>query len=256
MKVQSLRWLRIGVLALTLFAVVALMLANSVAHASSLGSSTPPPNATVETDTSAPSRPSACGDATESATPVRLSKDQTNEAKSIAQEHMSEIDATTILDWEKANVAVASEGKVWVTAAPVSDPKETPQNFEFYRIAVDLELSEVVNVQTYRIGQFDPATGQYESWMLSDGDLLWHGHVDKEGNTTTAPDSPMDPAFQTQGACEWGVGALCGTGGAATCYGVCLGLGFVNGLAGLGCASVCGLIGALGCTGATNAICK
>lgn len=30
----------------------------------------------------------------------------------------------------------------------------------------------------------------------------------------------------------------------------------LNGLAGLGCASVCGLIAALGCTGATNAICK
>ncbi|WP_353959226.1 halocin C8-like domain-containing protein [Corynebacterium auris] len=66
----------------------------------------------------------------------------------------------------------------------------------------------------------------------------------------------MDPTFQTRGACEWGVGALCGTGGAAGCYEVCLGLGFVNGLAGLGCASVCGLIATLGCAGATNAICK
>lgn len=257
MKVQSLHWIRIGILTLALVATIALMLTNSAAYASSLNNGDSlQPNAAAETNTPEPSRPSSCGDVSDTAPLEQLSEGQTNEAKSIAQEHMSGIDSATILDWGKADVAIASKEKVWVTVAPATNPEGSTQKFEFHRIAVDLELSEVANVQTYQIGQIDPATDQHETWMLSDGELLWHGYVDREGNTTTASDSPMDPAFQARGACEWGVGALCGTGGAAGCYGICLALGFVSGWAGLGCATVCGLIGALGCTGATNAICK
>lgn len=55
--------------------------------------------------------------------------------------------------------------------------------------------------------------------------------------------------------CETAVTALCGTGGGAACYGVCVGLGFVAGAAGLACAAVCGTVAALGCAGAVNAIC-
>jgi halocin C8-like bacteriocin domain-containing protein len=61
---------------------------------------------------------------------------------------------------------------------------------------------------------------------------------------------------QAAGLCEWAVGVLCGTGGAAGCFGACTAIGIVTGPGGLGCATVCGLIAALGCVGATDVICN
>nr|WP_068982960.1 MULTISPECIES: hypothetical protein [Lysinibacillus] len=55
--------------------------------------------------------------------------------------------------------------------------------------------------------------------------------------------------------CEWVVGALCGTGGEIACFALAAALGITPGVGGLTLAGVCGLIGALGCTGATLAIC-
>lgn len=69
----------------------------------------------------------------------------------------------------------------------------------------------------------------------------------------TPAERPGDPS--ALGFCEWAVGALCGTGGGAACYGACIALGLVSGPGGLGCAAVCALIASLGCTAATNKIC-
>ena len=59
----------------------------------------------------------------------------------------------------------------------------------------------------------------------------------------------------TFGWCEWVVGALCGTGGGIACFALAAALGITTGVGGLTLAGVCGLIGALGCTGATLTIC-
>lgn len=61
--------------------------------------------------------------------------------------------------------------------------------------------------------------------------------------------------YTTFGWCEWAVGALCGAGGGAGCYALALALGITTGIGGLSLATVCGLIGALGCTAATKKIC-
>lgn len=61
--------------------------------------------------------------------------------------------------------------------------------------------------------------------------------------------------FTTNSWCEWAVGALCGAGGGAACYAIAVGLGLTTGIGGFALATVCGLIGALGCTAATKKIC-
>lgn len=55
--------------------------------------------------------------------------------------------------------------------------------------------------------------------------------------------------------CEWAVGALCGAGGGAACYALALALGITTGIGGFSLATVCALIGSLGCTAATKKIC-
>lgn len=156
------------------------------------------------------------------------------------------------VDWSTAFVEEATEGKYWVS---VRDGDIDPvAGGKFHRLAVDQDVRQVVNVQTYIVGAADGA-GVARASLLSDGELLWSGQVDDRGNVTTDIDSPMNPEYQTMGWCEWAVGALCGTGGGVACYGACAALGFANGIAGLSCAAVCGLISALGCTGATAAIC-
>ncbi|MHB7942304.1 halocin C8 precursor-like protein [Staphylococcus capitis] len=60
---------------------------------------------------------------------------------------------------------------------------------------------------------------------------------------------------RNRGWCEWAVGALCGTGGGAACYAAAAGLGITTGVGGFALATVCSLIGSLGCTAATNKIC-
>lgn len=65
----------------------------------------------------------------------------------------------------------------------------------------------------------------------------------------------VQDGYTPYGWCEWAVGALCGAGGGAGCYALALALGITTGIGGFSLATVCGLIGALGCTAATKKIC-
>ena len=69
-------------------------------------------------------------------------------------------------------------------------------------------------------------------------------------------DSAKNLPPKERGWCEWAVGALCGTGGAAGCWATATALGITTGWGGFSLATICGLISSLGCTGATNYICK
>lgn len=99
-----------------------------------------------------------------------------------------------------------------------------------------------------------------------DGVPLYRGNVDpKTGTLEAAPGFgsvviPNDGQVHTDlfgiNLCEFAVGALCSTGGGASCFGICVALGTVAGPAGLGCASICAFIAFLGCAGAVEAICE
>ena len=69
-------------------------------------------------------------------------------------------------------------------------------------------------------------------------------------------DSAKNLPPKERGWCEWAVGALCGTGGAGGCWAAATALGITTGWGGFSLATICGLISSLGCTGATNYICK
>ena len=64
-----------------------------------------------------------------------------------------------------------------------------------------------------------------------------------------------DDEVSTQGWCEWVITALCGAGGGAGCWAAASALGITTGVGGVSLAAVCSTIGALGCAGATKAIC-
>lgn len=101
-----------------------------------------------------------------------------------------------------------------------------------------------------------------------DGVPLYRGNVDpKTGTLVAAPGfgsvaipPPNDGQVHADlfgiNLCEFAVGALCSTGGGASCFGICVALGTVAGPAGLGCASICAFIAFLGCAGALEAICN
>lgn len=116
-------------------------------------------------------------------------------------------------------------------------------------------------------GYLEPQSGEV---VIQGGDAgtLFKGRIDpSNGAITPASGYNSIPAASGDAGgvradlfgldlCETAVTALCGTGGGFACYGVCVGLGFVSGFAGLACAGICGLIAALGCAGAVEEICN
>lgn len=87
-----------------------------------------------------------------------------------------------------------------------------------------------------------------EAKLYANGDLFWFGTVSSHGDVVADKDSPEIDTTRTRDVREWAVSALCSTGGSAGCYGAWLSLGLVSLPVSLGCAAVCGLIAALGCT--------
>ncbi|MGG0657559.1 halocin C8 precursor-like protein [Rummeliibacillus pycnus] len=86
--------------------------------------------------------------------------------------------------------------------------------------------------------------------------------INKDGNVISQDDfydqavkEMKKNTISTLGWCEWAVGALCGAGGGAACWALAIALGITTGIGGFSLATVCGLIGALGCTAATIKIC-
>lgn len=167
---------------------------------------------------------------------------------SIAHDYLEEEN----LQWEKVTVDPVGDSKAWVTVAP--DQEHFNGGAQFYRIAVDTEEG-VATVQEYQISAPDEETGLAKAKLYADGDLFWSGTVSEQGDVVADQDSPDINATRTRGVCEWAMSALCGTGGSAGCYGVCIALGLVSGPGVLGCAAVCGLIATLGCTAATKKVC-
>ncbi|SUM43779.1 Uncharacterised protein [Staphylococcus intermedius NCTC 11048] len=87
------------------------------------------------------------------------------------------------------------------------------------------------------------------------------GHYYDKNFNITSKDKIEEESFKNlppkeRGWCEWAVGALCGTGGAGGCWAAAAALGITTGWGGFTLATICGLITSLGCTGATNYICK
>ncbi len=188
---------------------------------------------------------------------VEVTEDQKQSAIDLAEENLKESDNAEKLDFQHADVMATQVGaeKVWVTVAQEREDN-SEEDYVFYRVAVDLDKTEVASVQRFEMTPdgADPET--LDVAMFVDDELFWTGTTNDSGVVTTHTDSPTsEQELHQEGFCEWFVGALCGTGGGAGCYGICAGLALTTGWGGLGCAAVCGLIGALGCTAATKAIC-
>ncbi|WPF66690.1 MULTISPECIES: halocin C8-like domain-containing protein [unclassified Corynebacterium] len=176
------------------------------------------------------------------------SPEESEEAVSLAKSHLDRVGIA--YDKDRFVVQGPFEGKAWVLI-----PDNSSRDVVFHRVAVDLEADTVAGAQTYVISGSENAAGEHEAWVLFDKEELWHGTVDADGNITTYNDSEIDPSEQEYGGCEWAMGILCGTGGGAGCYGICLALGLVEKLSGLACATACSLIASIGCIAATNKIC-
>lgn len=175
---------------------------------------------------------------------------ETEEDKTItiAREYLDEDG----LHWDRAVVDPVGDSKAWVTVAP--DQERFNGGGQFYRVAVDTDEG-VATVQEYQISAPDEETGIAHARLYADGELFWSGTVSEQGEVVADEDSPEIDTTRSRGVCEWAMGALCGTGGGAACYGACAALGLVSGPGGLGCAAVCALISSLGCTAATKKVC-
>lgn len=156
------------------------------------------------------------------------------------------------LKWDNAQVNRVSDTKAWVTVAP--DQKQFGGGAEFYRVAVDTDHG-VATVQKYVVSKPYAKSGVAHAKLYADGELFWSGSVSKDGVLAPDPDSPKVDTTRTRGVCKWAMNAICGTGGGAACYGACIGVGLASGPGGLGCAAVCRLISALGCSAATKKVC-
>jgi len=95
---------------------------------------------------------------------------------------------------------------------------------------------------------------KYYEFNIKDGNL-YNSNFEKVNKQQLQDSASANLGAQKEGWCEWAVGALCGGGGAAGCYGVAAALGITTGIGGLSLATVCGIISSLGCTAATKKIC-
>ena len=95
---------------------------------------------------------------------------------------------------------------------------------------------------------------KYYEFNIKDGNL-YNSNFEKVNKQQLQDLASANLGAQKEGWCEWAVGALCGGGGAAGCYGVAAALGITTGIGGLSLATVCGIISSLGCTAATKKIC-
>lgn len=193
--------------------------------------------------------------ADETEKPAEVTPEQKQSAIEKSKEKLRGADKADKLDIEHADVMATQAGaqKVWTTVA--QERKEnSDEDYVFYRVAVDLEKGEVASVQRFEMTPKEQEV--FDVKMFVDDELFWTGTTDESGTLETHADSPTtEQELHQEGFCEWFVGALCGTGGGAGCYGVCAALALTTGWGGLGCAAVCALIASLGCVGATKAIC-
>ena len=187
--------------------------------------------------------------------PADVAPEQKQSAIEKSKEKLRNADNANKLDFEHANVMATQAGaqKLWTTVA--QERKENSnEDYIFYRVAVDLEKGEVASVQRFEMTPREQET--FDVKMYVDDELFWTGTTNSSGTLETQADSPTtEQELHQEGFCEWFVGALCGTGGGAGCYGICAALALTTGWGGLGCAAVCALIASLGCVGATKAIC-
>lgn len=95
---------------------------------------------------------------------------------------------------------------------------------------------------------------KYYEFNIKDG-KLYNSNFEEVDKQEIKDTSATNLGVQKEGWCEWAVGALCGGGGAAGCYGAAAALGITTGIGGLSLATVCGIISSLGCTAATKKIC-
>ncbi|MGF7013367.1 halocin C8-like bacteriocin domain-containing protein [Ornithinibacillus bavariensis] len=144
--------------------------------------------------------------------------------------------------------------------------KVSSDNLAYVEILFDLEKENVLTVKKM-YGELTES-GLINIRMVVNDDIGFSMNINMDGEIVgengdiISQDeffeevvNDMAPEFSTYGWCEWVVGALCGTGGGAGCFALAAALGITTGVGGLALASVCGLIGALGCTAATIAIC-
>lgn len=212
-----------------------------------------PPQAPAQTKCSTAPDIQLTADETEK--PAEVTPEQKQSAIEKSKEKLRGADKAGKLDFAHADVMATQAGaqKVWTTVA--QERKEnSDEDYVFYRVAVDLEKGEVASVQRFEMKPQERET--FDVKMFVDDELFWTGTTNNSGAVKTHANSPTtEEELHQEGFCEWFVTALCGTGGGAGCYGICVALALTSGWGGLGCAAVCGLIASLGCAGATKTIC-
>lgn len=202
---------------------------------------------------------SYCAAATSDAVDA-LTENQSETAMKAAKKHHENVPSNVQWNWEDAQVigyALDSDTpEAVVTVANQEAPAgQGNQHFHLLRLVVQLDSEQVSAVQHFDIAPIDPQSGLGYAEVYLNGHLTGTATFDELGNYHVTEVEPNSDSVTTMGACEYGVGALCGTGGGAGCYLACAALGLVSGPGGLGCAAVCALIATLGCTAATDAIC-
>lgn len=189
-----------------------------------------------------------------------LTEHQAETAMKAAKKHRDNVPSNFQWNWEDAQIigyALDSDSPEAVLTvanrgAPVGQDN---QHLHLLRFVVQLDSEQVSAVQHFDISPIDPQSGLGYAEVYLNGHLTGTATFDELGNSHVTEVQPDSDLVTTMGACEYGVGALCGTGGGASCYLACGALGLVSGPGGLGCAAVCALIATLGCTAATDAIC-
>lgn len=152
--------------------------------------------------------------------------------------NINEAGATELL-WENK----AGNGKITATLLPFQDQLKQD------RVAV-ISVEDHINSE----GESDKIITAVILEPL-DGELVkLNKYLIQEGEISLVEDFTLEVGTPNS-FCTWAMAALCGTGGAAACYGLAALLGITTGLGGLALAVVCGLIVALGCTGATLYVC-
>jgi hypothetical protein len=157
-------------------------------------------------------------------------------------------------DWQTARSQTYSD-KAWVTILGTS---EEPRRAVIGNAAVDLARETVPFTQ---IVEFERTqNGLAHITVRNAGTVVYQGTVNTDGGLTPDPGyeqiqanhsaGPGDPS--ASGLCELAVSSLCS---GAICFWGCGALEWVNGIAGLGCSVVCGLVTSLGCGPASEIIC-
>ncbi|PGZ27586.1 hypothetical protein COE50_26050 [Bacillus anthracis] len=186
--------------------------------------------------------------------------EQTTEYKTLVQD-------TNIQLVEKNNIFINNEDSKTRNITNIEFAFEkniVKDNLVYIKVVFDRTNNKIITVQ--KIISTQDKDGNISISMNADNVQVYSMTINQDGKIINQSgkvisqekfydDTVNNLGENTRGWCEWAMAALCGAGGGAACYAVAAGLGITTGVGGVALATVCGLIGSLGCTAATNAVC-